>query len=72
MTRLQKNPEIQEIILANNATIEGEATATYIARLLKGTGIRTTRIAQGLPMGSNIEFTDEVTLAKALLGRQTI
>ncbi|MGI6077329.1 MAG: recombination mediator RecR [Fastidiosipilaceae bacterium] len=72
LTRLQKNPEIQEIILANNATIEGEATATYIARLLKGTGIRTTRIAQGLPMGSNIEFTDEVTLAKALLGRQTI
>ncbi|HHX36401.1 MAG TPA: recombination protein RecR, partial [Clostridiaceae bacterium] len=72
LTRLQDNPDVQEIILATNATIEGEATATYIARLLRGTGIRTTRIAQGLPMGSNIEYTDEVTLTKALLGRQTI
>ena len=70
LTRLQKHPEVNEIILATNPTVEGEATALYIARLLKDSGIKCTRIAHGLPMGSDIEYADEVTLARALSGRQ--
>lgn len=72
LTRLQEHPEIEELIIATNPTVEGEATALYIARLLKSSGIRCTRIAHGLPMGGDIEFTDEVTLARALQGRQEI
>lgn len=72
LTRLQEHPEVEEIILATNPTVEGEATALYIARLLKSSGIRCTRIAHGLPMGSDIEYADEVTLARALSGRQQI
>lgn len=72
ITRLRDHSDIREIILATNATVEGEATATYIARLLKPAGIRTTRIAHGIPMGSNLEYADEVTLLRALEGRQEI
>lgn len=62
--------EIKEVILATNPDIEGEATASYIARLLKPMGILVTRIAHGLPVGGDLEYTDEVTLAKAIEGRR--
>ncbi|MCH4006465.1 MAG: recombination mediator RecR [Eubacterium sp.] len=70
--RLQKHPEIKEVILATNPNIEGEATAMYIARLLKPSGIKVTRIAHGLPVGGDLEYADEVTLLKAMEGRTTI
>ena len=63
---------IDELILATNPTVEGEATATYISRLLKPSGIRLTRIATGVPAGSDIEYADEVTMQKALEGRREI
>lgn len=69
LSRLQNHPEVTEVILATNSSVEGEATALYVARLLKPSGIRCTRIAHGLPMGSDIEYADEVTLARALTGR---
>ncbi len=62
--------EVREVILATNPDIEGEATATYIARLLKPLGVRCTRIAHGVPVGSDLEYADEVTLSKALEGRR--
>ena len=62
--------EVNEIILATNPDIEGEATATYIARLLKPMGVRCTRIAHGVPVGSDLEYADEVTLSKAMEGRR--
>lgn len=71
LTRLQ-NEEIEELILATNPTIEGEATAMYISRLVKPSGIRTTRIAHGLPVGGDLEYADEVTLSKALEGRREL
>lgn len=64
--------EAEEIILATNLTVEGEATAMYIARLVKPMGIKTTRIAHGIPVGGDIEFADEVTLARAIEGRREI
>ncbi|MDO4853605.1 MAG: recombination mediator RecR [Clostridia bacterium] len=64
--------QVKEVILATNPDVEGEATATYIARLLKAKGVTATRIAHGVPIGGNLEYTDEVTLAKALEGRRTI
>lgn len=69
MARLSRE-EITEVILATNPDIEGEATATYIARLIKPMGIRVTRIAHGVPVGSDLEYADEVTLSKALEGRR--
>ncbi|GEK35658.1 recombination mediator RecR [Kurthia sibirica] len=69
--RLQ-NTEIEELILATNPTIEGEATAMYISRLVKPSGIKTTRIAHGLPVGGDLEYADEVTLSKAIEGRREI
>lgn len=63
---------VQEIILATNPNIEGEATAMYISRLLKPTGIKVTRIAHGLPVGGDLEYADEVTLSKALEGRREL
>ena len=72
IVRLQKHPEIQEVILATNPNIEGEATAMYIARLLKPSGIKVTRIAHGLPVGGDLEYADEVTLLKAMEGRTSI
>lgn len=64
------NPEIKEVILATDPDVEGEATALYLARLLKATGIRVTRIARGLPMGGDIEYADEATLAGAVANRR--
>src|SRR5207249_236114 len=58
--------EIQEVILATNPTVEGEATAVYLSRLLKPLGVKVTRIAMGIPVGSDIEFADEVTISKAM------
>ncbi|SDI23395.1 DNA replication and repair protein RecR [Alteribacillus persepolensis] len=69
--RLQ-NDEIQEVIVATNPTIEGEATAMYISRLIKPTGIKVTRIAHGLPIGGDLEYADEVTLSKAIEGRREL
>ncbi len=71
ITRLQEN-EIDEVILATNPNIEGEATAMYIARLLKPSGIKVTRIAHGIPVGGDLEYTDEVTLSKAIEGRREL
>ena len=62
--------DVKEVILATNPDIEGEATASYIARLLKPMGILVTRIAHGLPVGGDLEYTDEVTLAKAIEHRR--
>ena len=64
--------DVREIIMATNTTIEGEATAMYIARLLKPMGIKVTRIAHGLPVGGDLEYADEVTISKALEGRREI
>ncbi|WP_043896782.1 toprim domain-containing protein, partial [Clostridioides difficile] len=66
------NQEVKEIIMATNPTIEGEATAMYIARLVKPMGIKVTRIAHGLPVGGDLEYADEVTISKALEGRREI
>ena len=71
LTRLQ-DERVQELILATNPTIEGEATAMYISRLVKPSGIRTTRIAHGLPVGGDLEYADEVTLSKAIEGRREL
>jgi recombination protein RecR len=62
--------EIQEVIVATNPTVEGEATAVYLARLLKPLGVKVTRIGMGVPVGSELEFADEVTIWKALEGRR--
>lgn len=64
--------EVREIVLATNSTVEGEATAHYIAELARASGVRTTRIAQGIPLGGELEYTDGSTLAHALLGRREI
>jgi recombination protein RecR len=63
---------VTEVILATNPNIEGEATAMYLARLLKPLGVRTTRIASGLPVGGDLEYADEVTLGRALEGRREV
>ncbi|MDO6353480.1 recombination mediator RecR [Caloramator sp. CAR-1] len=65
-------PEVKEVILATNPNVEGEATAMYIARLLKPLGVKVTRIAHGIPVGGDLEYADEVTLSKALEGRREI
>jgi recombination protein RecR len=62
--------EVKEIILATNPTVEGEATAVYLSRLLKPLGVKTTRIAMGIPVGSDLEFADEVTMMKSLENRR--
>lgn len=67
-----KESDVEEIILATNPNIEGEATAMYISRLVKPSGIKTTRIAHGLPVGGDLEYADEVTLAKSLEGRREL
>ncbi len=69
LERIQ-NDEIHEIILATNPTIEGEATAAYLSRLLKPLGMKVTRIAMGIPVGSDLEFADEVTMSKSLENRR--
>jgi recombination protein RecR len=67
-----ENKGADEVILATNPTLEGEATAVYLARLLKETGVRVTRIATGIPVGSDIEYADEVTMQKAIEGRREL
>jgi len=64
--------EVQEIILATNPTVEGEATAAYLARLLKPLGVKVSRIAMGIPVGSDLEFADEVTMSKSLENRREL
>ncbi len=70
IVRLREHAEIKEIIIATNPTLQGDATAIYLAKLLEPLGYTITRIAAGLPAGGDVEYTDEVTLAKALKGRQ--
>jgi len=71
IVRLGQN-DVKEVILATNPNIEGEATAMYIARLLKPAGIKVTRIAHGIPVGGDLEYADEVTLSKAMEGRREL
>lgn len=71
LKRLQEGG-VNEIVLATNADVEGEATALYLARLLKTLNVRITRLAYGLPVGSDLDYADEVTLARAFSGRQEI
>ena len=66
------NDGVNEIILATNPNVEGEATAIYLARLLKPLGVKVTRIAMGVPVGSDLEYADEVTMHKALEGRREV
>jgi recombination protein RecR len=63
---------VQEVIMATNPTVEGEATAMYLSRLLKPMGIRTTRLAYGVPVGATLEYADETTLVRAMEGRREI
>ena len=72
LIRLQQNDQIKEVILATNPNIEGEATAMYIARLIKPAGIKVTRIAHGIPVGGDLEYADEMTLSRALEGRREL
>ena len=71
LVRLEKEPA-DEVVLATNPDVEGEATALYLTKLLKPTGIRVTRIAQGVPMGGDLEYADQVTLARAIAGRREL
>ena len=71
MTRLS-DETVQEIVLATDPNLEGEATATYLSRLLKTLGIRVTRLASGLPVGGDLEYADEVTLGRAFEGRTVV
>ena len=64
------NGDVKEIILATNPNVEGEATAVYLSRLLKPLGLKVTRIAMGIPVGSDLEFSDEVTISKSLENRR--
>ncbi|AQW21814.1 recombination protein RecR [Lentilactobacillus curieae] len=70
--RLQKNDEVKEVIVATNATPEGESTAMYLSKLIRPSGIKVTRLARGLSMGADIEYADEMTLFKAVEGRTEI
>lgn len=67
-----RDEAVKELIIATNPTIEGEATAVYIARLIKPSGIKVTRIAHGIPVGGDLEYADEVTLLKAIEGRREL
>lgn len=70
--RLNGNPQIKEIIIATNPDVEGEATATYLIKLLEGLPVSVSRIARGLPMGGDLEYADELTLSRALEGRNQV
>ena len=65
-------PQVWEVIMATNPTVEGEATAMYLSRLLKPLGVRVTRLAYGIPVGGDLEYADEVTLQRAMEGRQEL
>ena len=71
LTRVAEN-DIEEVIMATNPDTEGEATAMYLSRLLKPFGVKVTRLAYGIPVGSNLEFTDDATLSRAIEGRTEI
>jgi recombination protein RecR len=71
LLRLEERPA-QEVVIATNPDVEGEATALYLGKLLKPMGMRVTRIAQGVPMGGDLEYADQVTLARALAGRREL
>ncbi len=70
--RIGEPPKVREVIVATNATVEGEATALYIAKLLKPLGVRITRLARGLPAGGDLEYSDAATLTSALGGRREL
>jgi recombination protein RecR len=72
LSRRLENDQADEVIIATNPTIEGEATATYISKLVKSAGVKVTRIATGVPVGSDIEYADEITMTKAMEGRREI
>ena len=71
MTRLAQT-QISEIIIATDPNLEGEATATYLSRMLKPLGMKVSRLASGLPVGGDLEYADEVTLGRAFEGRRTV
>ena len=71
LTRVSEG-QVEEVILATNPTVEGEATALYLARLLKPLGVRPSRIAMGVPVGSDLDYTDEFTMSKAIAGRREL
>ena len=71
MTRLQ-DTAVEEVIIATDPNVEGEATATYLIRSLMPMGVRVSRLASGLPVGGDLEFADEVTLGRAFEGRRTV
>jgi recombination protein RecR len=72
LTRLESHGTVREVIIATNATVEGEATALYLARILKPLGVRATRLARGLPAGGDLEYSDSATLSSALSGRREL
>jgi recombination protein RecR len=72
LMRRVESGNIDEVIIATNPTVEGEATATYLSQQLKRQGLRVTRIATGIPVGSDIEYTDEITMLKAMEGRREL
>ena len=72
LLRRVEDGNVDEVIIATNPTVEGEATATYLSQQLKRQGLRVTRIAMGIPVGSDIEYTDEITMLKAMEGRREL
>ncbi len=72
LVRRVESGDVDELIVATNPTVEGEATATYLSRLFKSSGVKVTRIATGVPVGSDIEYADEVTMQKAMEGRREL
>jgi len=72
LMRRVESGDVDEVIIATNPTVEGEATATYLSQQLKRQGLRVTRIAMGIPVGSDIEYTDEITMLKAMEGRREL
>ena len=72
LMRRVESGDVDEVIIATNPTVEGEATATYLSQQIKRQGLRVTRIAMGIPVGSDIEYTDEITMLKAMEGRREL
>ena len=72
LERIGANPDIKEVIMATNPDVEGEATAMYITRLIKPLGIKVSRLAHGIPIGTDLEYADEVTLSRAFIDRKTL
>jgi recombination protein RecR len=72
ITRVSPPAQVGEVIIATNATVEGEATALYLARVLKPLGVKATRLARGLPAGGDLEYSDSATLQSALSGRREL